>query len=171
MTQGLALLVSDCAESGIQSISVPQPGDVEIESYHGGDPGRCGQALTGQRAGIGIMVFSSSCKTLYANQAAYGLIKVLNRWERGHATDGVLPDAIAGLYDQMELALASRMMNGDGKRLEARRLLMGEGRTVRLHAVGLPDRRGMEGSRVVITIEGGIDSDENESRETIAGTV
>jgi hypothetical protein len=117
------------------------------------------------------MVFSSTCKTLYANQTAYGFLKVLNRWENGHATDGALPDVIAGLYDRMELLLSSRMMNGADEELEAQRLLMGEGRTVRLHAVGLPDRRGMEGSRVVITIEGGVDSDENESRETIAVTV
>ena len=46
------------------------------------------------------MVFSSTCKALYANQKAYELLKMLNRWENGHATDGTLPSAVADPYDQ-----------------------------------------------------------------------
>lgn len=153
MTQGLASSFSDCVESGIQSVKAPQPAEVMVESQAGDDPGCYGQALAEHCACIGIMVFSSTCKTLYANQTASEFLRALNRWENGHATDGALPDAIAGLYDQMELLLSSRMMNGDGETLEARRLLMGEGRTVQLHAFGLRDRLGVQGSRVVITMQ------------------
>lgn len=130
-----------------------QQRDVVIVSHNGGDSRPCSQALTEQRAGIGIMVFSSTCKTLYANQAAYEFLKVLNRWEHGHATDGALPGAIAGLYDQMELVLARRIIKGDSGRLEARCLITGEGRTVRLNAFGLRDRPGVRESRVVITLQ------------------
>lgn len=157
MTQGLASSFSDCVESGIQSSQVPHHGEhgkVMIESPTDDDPGRCGQALAEQRAPIGIIVFSSTCKTLYANQAAYEFLKVLNRWENGHATDGALPGAIAGLYDQMKRVLARRIKKGDGETLQVRRLLMGEGRRVQLHAFGLRDRLGVEGSRVVITMQG-----------------
>lgn len=156
MTQGLASLFSDCVESVIQSSQVPhhgEPGAVVIESHNGSDPWHCSQALTEQRAAIGIMVFSSMCKTLYANQAAYEFLKVLNQWENGHATDGALPGAIAGLYDQMELVLTRRIKKGDGETLKAQRLLTGEGRAVRLYAFGLRDRLGVQGSRVVITMQ------------------
>jgi len=156
MTQGLASLFSDCGEFVIQSSQVPQPGEhgaVVIESRNGNDAGHCSQALTEQRAAIGIMVFSSMCKTLYANQAAYEFLKALNRWENGHATDGALPGAIAGLYDQVEPMLARRIKKGDGETLKAQRLVTGEGRTVQLHAFGLRDRLEVQGSRVVITMQ------------------
>lgn len=153
MTQGIVSLLPDCVESGALSSQVPQHEEVVIESPHGGDPGYCSQALAKQPAGIGIIVFSSTCKALYANQAAYEFLKVLNRWESGHATDGALPGAIAGLYDQMELLLARRIKKGDGEKLEARRLIKGEGRTVRLNGFGLRDRLGVQGSRVVITMQ------------------
>ena len=156
MTQGLASLFSDCVEPVIQSSQVPQPGEhgaVVIDSRNGNDAGHCSQALTEQRAAIGIMVFSSMCKTLYANQAAHEFLKALNRWENGHATDGALPGAIAGLYDQMELVLVRRIKKGDGETLKAQRLVTGEGRTVRLYAFGLRDRPGVQGSRIVITMQ------------------
>lgn len=156
MTQGLASLFSDCIESVIQSSQVPQPGEhgpVVIESRNGNDAGHRSQALTEQRAAIGIMVFSSMCKALYANKAAYEFLKVLNRWENGHATDGALPGVIAGLYDQMELVLVSRIKKGDGETRTAQRLVTGEGQTVRLYAFGLRDRLGVQGSRIVITMQ------------------
>jgi hypothetical protein len=148
-------------------------GAVVIESHNGSDPGHCSQAFTEQRAAIGIIVFSSTCKTLYANQAAHEFLKVLNRWEHGHATDGALPGAIAGLYDQMEPVLARRIKKSDGETLEARRLLMGEGRMVQLHAFGLRDRLGVQGgSRIVITMQSltqAVISDE--SREMIPALI
>lgn len=138
-----------------------------MESYHVDDPGPCSQALTEQHAGIGIIVFSSTGRTLYTNQTAYKFLKVLNRWENGHATDGALPGAIAGLYDWMALSLASRMMQVDGETLEARRLLTAGGRTVRLHAFGIRDRPGVEGARVVITIRVRTHPVSDESSKTI----
>jgi hypothetical protein len=170
MTQGLASLYSDCVESVMQNSHVPhhrEHGAVVIEAHNGSDPGHCSQALTERRAAIGIIVFSSTCKTLYANQAAYEFLKVLNRWENGHATDGALPGAIAGLYDQVELMLARRIKKGDGETLEARGLLMGEGRTVQLHAFGLHDRLEVQGSRVVITMQVLTHSVSDESGRTI----
>ena len=156
MTQGLASLFSDCVESVIQSSQVPQPGEPEavvVESRNGSGSGHRSRALTEQRAAIGIMVFSSMCKTLYANQAAHEFLKALNRWESGHATDGALPGAIAGLYDQMELVLVRRIKKGDGKTLKSQRLVTEEGRTVRLYAFGLRDRLEVQGSRIVITMQ------------------
>ncbi len=153
MTQDLVTVSSDCAEISLQNVKAPQTGDVMVASPAGDDPGRCSQVRAAPCAGIGIMVFSSTCRTVYANQAAAEFLKMLNRWEHGHATDGALPGAIAGLYDQMELLLARRTRKGDGEKLEARSLLTGEDRTVRLSAFGLRDRLGMRESRVVVTMQ------------------
>lgn len=153
MIEGLVSLSEDCREFSLQDMQAPQPGEVSMASRTGGDPVHCGQALAQPCVGIGIMVLSSTCKTLYANQSASEFLKVLNRWEHGHATDGALPGAIAGLYDRLEPVLARRVTQGDGERLEARRLITGEGRTVRLNAFGLYDRLGMRESRVVITMQ------------------
>ncbi|HEX7765865.1 MAG TPA: hypothetical protein VF443_04085 [Nitrospira sp.] len=121
------------------------------------------------------MVFSSTCKTLYANQTAYEFLKMLNRWEHGHATDGALPGAIAGLYDQMEVVLVRRIKKGDGETLKAQRLLTGEGRTVRLNAFGLREQPGVQGSRIVITMQSlthpFVSGISNESREMIPALI
>ena len=53
----------------------------------------------------------------------------------------------------IDLSLASRMMRGDGTPPEVRRLFVGEGQTVRLQAFGLHSRLGIQGSRVVITMQ------------------
>lgn len=152
MIERLGSLSADCPEFSLRDLKAPQSRDVPGESHTGDVSGPCGQALATPCAGTGIMIFSSTCKTVYANQAACEFLKVLNRWEHGHATDGALPRAIAGLYDRMEVLLARRIMKGDGQKLEARRLITGEGRTVRLNAFGLRDRPGMGESRVVITM-------------------
>lgn len=153
MAQALVSMSSDRTESSMPVVKVPEPGECMVESHPGDDPGRCAQVLAESCAGIGILVLSSTCKTLYANQAAYEFLKVLNRWEHGHATDGALPGAIAGLYDQMDLVLAGRNMQGDGEKLKAQRLLTGEGRTVRLNVFGLRDRLGVREPRVVIMMQ------------------
>ena len=88
MTQGRASLLSNCVELSLQGLHVSQHGEVVIVSHNGGDSGPCTQALTEQGASLGIMVFSSTCHVLYADQAAHHFLKVLNRRENGHATDG-----------------------------------------------------------------------------------
>ena len=153
MAQALVSMSSDCTESSMQVVKVPEPGEGMVESHLGDDPGHCAQALAEPCAGIGIMVFSSTCKTIYANQAAYEFLKVLNRWEHGHATDGALPEAVAGLYDQMDLVLAGRHAQGVGRKLEGQRLLTREGRTVQLKAFGLRGQLGVREPRVVITMQ------------------
>lgn len=75
--------------------------------------------ITKQWPSLGIMVFSSVGKVLYANQTAYHFLKVLNRSENGHATDGALPVSIADLFDQILESLESRITHHDYEPLEA----------------------------------------------------
>lgn len=153
MTQGRALLFADCAELNTQPVQGTQEGECLPLSCHGSESGGLSLVLPKRGASVGIMVFSSSCKTLYANQTAFEFLQRLNRRENGHATHGVLPVAVADLFDQMQLLLASRTMNGECERLEARRVLVGQGEAVLLQAFGLRDRLGLQGSRVVITMQ------------------
>ncbi len=156
MTQGLASSLTNLVEFRAQDMRVSQHGEVLSVPQNSGESEDLSRDITTQRAGLGIMVFSSACKVLYANQAAYHFLKALNHWENGHATDGALPDSIAGLFDQIRKSLESRVTNRDHERFEGRRLLVGEDQSVLLQGFGLPDRLGILRSRVVITMQGGI---------------
>ena len=154
MTKGGASLLADCSEFSTQHVPVSQEREALTGSHNGSVSGDLSQVLPKSRLTVGIMVFSSSCTMLYANQIAFELLKVLNRWENGHATYGVLPVSVADLFDQMRVSIASRMMNLGCERLEARRVLVGPDPAVLLQAFGLLDRLGMRESRVVITMQG-----------------
>jgi hypothetical protein len=167
MTRGLASSLSHCAEFSVQDTHLSQHREVLIVSPTNSDSGDLSQVTTKQRASLGLMVFSSSCKALYANQAAYHFLKVLNRQENGHSTHGALPVSIAALFDQVLKSLEGRITNRDHEQLEGRRLLVGQDQSVLLQAFGVPDRLGMQRSRVVITIQGVIRPVDAESSEAI----
>jgi hypothetical protein len=167
MTQVLASSLSNCAEVSAQDTYLSQHEEVLIVSHSNSNSEDLTHVLAEQRANLGIMVLSSACKVLYANQAAYHFLKVLNRRENSHATPGALPVSIADLFDQILKSLESRIMNRDLEQLEARRLLVGQDQSVLLKAFGVPDRLGIQRSRVVITMQGVIRPFDAESSEAI----
>lgn len=167
MTRGLASSLSHCTEFSVQDTNLSQHGEVLIVSPNSSDSGDLSQLITKQQTRLGLMVFSSTCTVLYANQSAYHFLKVLNRREKSHATPGVLPVSIADLFDQILKSLEGRITNRDHEQLEARRLLVGQDQSVLLQAFGVPDRLGMQRSRVVITIQGVIRPYDAESTEAI----
>jgi hypothetical protein len=167
MTRGLASSLSHCAEFSVQDTHLSEHREVPTVSHNNSDSGDLSQPTTKQRASLGIMVFSSSCKVLYANQAAYHFLKVLNRRENSHATPGVLPVSIADLFDQILKSLESRITDRGYEQLEGRRLLVEQEQSVLLQAFGVPDRLGMQRSRVVITIQSVIRPVDAESSEAI----
>lgn len=154
MTQGLASVLSNRVEFRAQDTHLSQHGEVLTVPHHSSDSENFSRDITKQRAGLGIMVFSSACTVLYANQTAYHFLKVLDRGENGHATQGALPVSIADLFDQILKSLESRIRNHDYEQFEARRSLVGQDQSVLLQAFGLPDRLGMQRSRIVITMRG-----------------
>ena len=137
MTQGGASAFVVSPEVSAQLV----PASLEREALPAPDTGSTvgepGQALTKQWATVGIMVFSPSCTVLYANQAAYHFLTLLNYRETGHATSGALPASVADLFDQIRLSLASRIMNGACKQIEASQVLLGQDQAVFLQACGL----------------------------------
>lgn len=111
-------------------------------------------AVRNHDGSLGIMVFSSTCQVLYANQAAYHFIERLNRQENGQAPIGALPVSIADLFHEMLTSLERRSMDQDQQQLEARRWVLGQGSPLMLQAFGLPDRLKTQHLRVVITMQG-----------------
>jgi 5'-3' exonuclease len=168
MTQGLASSLSNRVESYKQGTHVSQHEEVLVVSHTSSDSENLSRDITMQWPSIGIMVFSSACKVLYANQAAYHFLKVLNRRENGHATDGALPVSIADLFEQILQSLESRITHHDHEQLEARRSLVGQNQSVLLRAFGVPDRLGIQQSRVVVTMEEVIRPFDAESSEAIS---
>ncbi|MGA6829319.1 hypothetical protein ACO9S2_17145 [Nitrospira sp. NS4] len=153
MTQGLASLLMDCPEYGTQEAQMSQEKEALTGPQNGSDSVVLSRVLPKPRRRVGIMVFSSSCKMLYANQTAFEFLKLLNWREHGHATDGALPGSVADLFDRMRLALACWTGNVERQRLEARQLLVDQDEAVLLQAFGLRDQIGGGGSRVVIRME------------------
>lgn len=154
MTSVIATALSDRVESRRRDTHMSQQGEVLGVSHNSRDSENLSRDITKRWLSLGIMVFSSACKVLYANQAAYHFLKVLNRRENGHATDGALPVSIADLFDQILQSLESRITPHDYEQLEARRSLVGHDQSVLLQAFGLPDRLETQRSRVVITMQG-----------------
>lgn len=168
MTQGAAAVVVDCPKASTQQVPLSQEREVLSVPHAGSDSGEPGQVLTDERTTVGIMVFSASCTMLYANQAAFHFLTLLNYRETGHATPGALPASIADLFDQVRLAISSRMiMSGACNLFEARRVLMGQDQAVFLQAFGLPGRLETQGLRVVVTMEGVIPSTADSSGDAI----
>jgi hypothetical protein len=167
MTQNLSSLSSHCAEFSVQSTLLSQHAEVLTVSHNSSDSGDLSQVITKQLASLGIMVLSPACKVLYANEAAYHFLKVLNRRENGHATQGAFPDSITDLFDQTLKSLENRIADRDHDQLEARRSLVGQDQSVQLQAFGLPDRLGMQRPRVVITMKSVIRPCDAESGEVI----
>lgn len=165
MTHDLASSPSNRAEFRAQDMHMLQHQEVLAVSLSTSDSGDLSRDITKLPTSVGIMVFSSACEVLYANQAAYHFLKTLNHREKGHAIHGALPVSIADLFDQILKSLESRIANRDHPQLEARRLLVGQDQSVLLRGFGIPDRLGIQRSRVVITMQRRIRPFDAESRE------
>jgi hypothetical protein len=147
---------------------VSQHEEVLVVSHASSDSENLSPVIMKRPVGLGIIVFSSACNILYANQAAHHFLKVLNRGENGHATDGTLPVSITDLFDRILESLESRGTNHDYEQLEVRRSFAEQDQPVLLRAFGLPNRLGIQPSRVVVTIEEVIRSFDAEVGETIS---
>ena len=98
----------------------------------------------------GIVVFSSTRKTLYMNEAAQQLLMRLNRTESGHAA---IPPSVDNLLDEILPLLRVRGTDRGWKQLVTRRLAMAPDRSVLVKTFGIPDRRDSHRSLIVFTIQ------------------
>lgn len=101
----------------------------------------------------GIVVFSSTRKALYVNEAAQELLMRLNRKENEHSTNGVIPKSVDNLLDEMLPLLRTAGMNQGWKQLDPRRLVAAPDQLVLIKAFGIPDRLDIQRSLIVLLIE------------------
>lgn len=113
--------------------------------------------LIDQRAGAGIVVLSSSMQLLHMNRQAAELSKLINMAENGgappKAAQGVLPSALTQLCADIMKALQVRTEAKDWEQFEVKRIAGNPNQPVLLRGFGLPDRGGIQHSRLVVTLE------------------
>ena len=108
-------------------------------------------ALRG-RADSGILVFSSSCTVLYANQLAHQFLRRLNRVENGDSAKSSIPTSVADLLDVVLTSLETRTAQRARTHLEAKRLMMGQDQPLLLRVFVTADQPDITQSRIVLTI-------------------
>jgi len=101
----------------------------------------------------GILVFSSTRKALYVNEAGQQLLLQLNRNENGHSAHTAIPRSVDNLLDEMLPLLQVGGGDRGWKQLEARRLVVAPDRSLLVRTFGIPDRLDIKRSLIVLTIQ------------------
>lgn len=116
-----------------------------------------GEMIADQRAGPGIVVLSTSMQLLHMNRQAAVLSRQINEAERGtkepKVASGVLPATLTELCGEIVKALHVRTEAKDWEQFEVKALAGDPNRPVLLRGFGLPDRAGIQQSRIVVTME------------------
>ena len=113
--------------------------------------------IADQRTGPGIVVLSSSMQLLHMNRQAAELSTQINKAENGKEykkiAHGVLPAALTELCAEILKVLQVRTEAKDWEQFEVKRLAGNPARPILLRGFGLPERGGIQQSRIVITME------------------
>ena len=107
----------------------------------------------GGQLNSGIVVFSSTRKALYVNEAGQQLLLQLNRNENGQPAGTAIPRSVDHLLDEMLPLLRVGRADRGWKQLEAKRLVMASDRSVLVRTFGIPDRLDVKRSLVVLTMQ------------------
>ena len=100
----------------------------------------------------GIVVFSSSLKALYMNEAARAVLIRMTRKENDRAPSGTLLQSVNELLDEMLPLLRTANMDRGWKQPEARRLFTGSDQSVLVKTFGIHNRLDVRRSLIVLTI-------------------
>jgi hypothetical protein len=105
----------------------------------------------------GIIVYSSTCKVLYANNAAHQFLRRVNGREHGPSIheDDPFSSFVDDLLTEMLKSLEARTTTGDRGILQAGRLVVRQDQPVLLQAFAIPDRLDIQRSRIVLTLQEG----------------
>ena len=101
----------------------------------------------------GIVVFSSSLKALYMNEAAREVLIRMTRRETDRAPGGTLPRSMNDLLDEMLLLLRTANMDRVWRQPESRRLFTGSDQSVLVKTFGIHNRVDIRRSLIVLTIQ------------------
>jgi DNA-binding CsgD family transcriptional regulator len=111
------------------------------------------ERIAEKRAGPGILLLSSSMQMLYRDRRTWELCAEINKIQSGTAANGVLPPAVAEVAAEIMKTLQVRTEAKDWEHFRVKRIIGDQKRSVLLRGVGLPDRGGIQHSRILITME------------------
>jgi len=110
-------------------------------------------SIADKRAGPGILMLTSAMHMLYRDHRSWELCGQINRYHNGTAVNGVLPSAVADLCAEIMKGLKERIAAKDWEHFRIKRAMGNPNHPVLLCAVGLPDPRNIQDSRILIIME------------------
>jgi DNA-binding CsgD family transcriptional regulator len=110
------------------------------------------QSILGKRLGPGILILSSSTQLMYKDRRAWELCaEISNR--AGSTTSTVLPTQIVELCEEVAKLLQIWTDAKDWEQIRIKRVIGNPDRPILLCGLGIPDRHGLQQSRILITLE------------------
>ena len=109
------------------------------------------ESIADKRAGAGILILSPSGHLLYTDRRAWELFAELEI--SGDRTARTLPLPVQQLCSEISKLLQVRTEAKDWEQFRLKRVLETPGRQLLLSGLGLPDRLGLQQSRILITVE------------------
>jgi len=103
--------------------------------------------------GVGFVVFSSSARVLFLDRSARRMLKRINLSEKGYATDGALPLILTELYDELLSVVCDPARTQCFTSVSVKRIIPIQGLEMVLRGVGLRDKHGIEGVRIVLAMQ------------------
>jgi len=110
-------------------------------------------SIAGKRAGPGILLLTSSMQLLYRDRRTWELCGQINKLHNGTTAQGVLPPAGAEVCAEIMQTLKIRTDAKDWEHFRVKRIIGDAKRPILLRGLGLPDRSGIQQSRILITME------------------
>jgi len=105
------------------------------------------------RPGSGILVFTTSLQVLHSNPQALDLSRRMSRAEIATAAGGIFPKAVTDLCHEVRSRLQVRIDAENWTQFLLQRQI-GEGHSpVVLQGIGVPDRGGLQQSRILIVMK------------------
>jgi DNA-binding CsgD family transcriptional regulator len=144
---------------GVVSVSIrksPKGGilETEIDSVMESDAEMSAaytESIAEKRAGPGILILSASGHLLYKDRRAWELCAELDQnVEKGAQS---LPAPVQELYTEIHNLLQVRTDAKDWEQFRVKRIFELGGRQLLFSGLGLPDRHGLQQSRILITVE------------------
>ena len=110
------------------------------------------QQIAQKREGPAIMVFTSSLKLLYQDQAAWKLCTEINQ-HGDKSSRGILPPSVIEVCNEVKKQLQLKTHSKDWEEFRIKRVLMGLQRPMLVSGVGLPNREHPGEAQMLVTIE------------------
>ena len=109
------------------------------------------QSIVGRRLGPGILILTSSIQLLYKDRRAWELCAEINN--RESTANTVLPTQVAELCDEVAKLLQIWTDAKDWEQIRIKRVIGNPDRPILLCGLGIPDRHGLQQSRILVTME------------------